>query len=132
MNIHHPKNEQYPQSEVIPQLLEIHPSISAKAAELLMKTSKRLMQQPEAYNQSWPIHDSCGTPCCILGHCASFIGRTAVGPCDATLVGLTDSQFYSLFWRSRWPDQFSFPLNPYGVNAETAVARIEYFLRTGK
>lgn len=122
---------QHPQTEAIPQPLEIHPSVSPKAAGLLLSVVEVLIKTPHRYRQWWPLN-SCETPCCILGHMAAFAGRSCFSPDSCDEAGLTLPQFESLFLWSRWPATFQKGLGQHSAAAPEAIGRIEHFLRTGE
>lgn len=117
----------FPQTEEIPVPLEIHPSVSPLAAELLMKVAERLALNPACYNQQWPRH-SCNSPCCIIGHMEHLSGVDG--------NGLTEHQRQSLFYVSHWPEG----LQPEertimaveSIPASDGIARIEHMLKTGQ
>lgn len=128
MNKTTPKSLQvHPQTTEIPEPLTIHPSVSPLAAELLMKTARELMVRPWLYDQSKPIARECGAPCCIIGHMMNFSGQGGMA-CEPQRVGLSSSQFVSIF------HAFSWPVHPKGsaTTAAEGIARIEHFLRTGE
>lgn len=133
-----PSDLVHPQVEAIPAQLEIHPSVSWLAAELLMKTSEMLSREPRRYNQA--ICDTeqhgCGSPCCILGHMLLFVNvlthgiNAEIKSLRAEQTGLSTEQLDRLFFRHQWPAQWKKDSNL--ATPEEGIARIEWFLRTGE
>lgn len=122
----------HPQEIAIPETIQVHPSVSPKAAALLEGVIEVLMVNPERYDQMWG-QSYCGTPCCILGHCAA-LAKIGTGEWSVYTVrdqlGLTYEKFDKIYWDTSWPEQF----RGSGTNTTTqamAVARIEHFLKTG-
>lgn len=125
----------FPQTEEIPVPLEIHPSVSPLAAELLMKVAERIATDPHQYNQgNFTGHHKCNSPCCILGHCALVAGLRldydGTGNKNANPLGLTNQQYINLFWAGLWPVSTLGEMNK--ITAQQGIARIEFFLRTGQ
>lgn len=130
---------QFPQRETIPAPLEIHPSVSPLAAELLLKVAEVLAARPKLYNQQIPYPAECGAPCCIIGHME--MEARAMGLRE---IGLTGEQSNAIFLFNKWPEQFRNPVHERywkgkcrgcltsTVTAPEGIARIEHFLRTGE
>lgn len=119
----------HPQVEAIPAPLEVHPSVSPLAAELLMKTAEVLHMKPELYNQQYPTH-RCNSPCCIVGHMEAFAGESDM--CGKA-VGLTYEQYRGIFnYPSGWPAHLvKFEMRACEVPASMGIARIEHMLTHG-
>lgn len=132
-------NITYPQTVEIPAPFEIHPSVSPKAAELLLGVIEVLMTRPLDYHQGIGyVKAECGTPCCILGHMyilqsgRPLQGAHFVGTDSGTAFGLTEDQSLSLYVSPFWPSPWKQKSDTDWVHPETAIARIEHFLRTGE
>lgn len=115
----------HPQTVAVPEPLTVHPSVSALAAELLMKTCEQIAKEPDSYNQQVPTR-MCGSPCCITGWMEHFAGGYN--------IGLTREQERSLFlWFSGWPNHLQGGFDrAKDVTADFGIARIEHFLTTGQ
>lgn len=131
------QNTVYPQTVEIPEPLEIHPSVSPLAAELLMKTAERLAAEPSSYNQAdCAGRGTCNSPCCIIGHMLVFAGcweldsHTSVA---RARIGLTQSQRDALYHASRWPILFQVADKSLReIIPAQGIARITHFLSTGQ
>lgn len=127
----------FPQTEEIPVPLEIHPSVSPLAAELLMKVAEILANEPARYCQAKFSGHRCGAACCILGHMAASAGMRLpfdeTGELNAHNLGLTSLQYRRIFSHSLWPECIGAMNLAYKeVTPMLAIARIEHFLRTGQ
>ena len=130
---------QHPQLIESPQPLEVHPSVSPVAAELLMGAAERIARHPDQYAQrhlAKHFH-KCGTACCILGHMGEIRGVAACAYVAQEKMGLTPRQFDAICYTENWPKYFKnrYPGVDYKnmeIPAEVGVARIEHFLRTGE
>jgi hypothetical protein len=127
----------HPQTVDVPLPLEVHPSVSPLAAELLMKTCDAIAREPKEYDQSLPISRGCGSPCCIIGHMGNLIGfRGSLDTHNCEKIGLTVAQYKAIWSAYSWPAQFyqrgGNELRWPDIPALTAIARIEHFLRTGE
>ncbi len=118
----------FPQTEAIPQPLEVHPSVSPLAAELLMKTAEKLAKSPSCYNQQEP----CGSVCCIIGHMEIILAGKHLPFYDDSL-GLTNTQYHRIFEYSQetWGKLYSTD-RAFAIPASVGIARIEHMLRTGQ
>lgn len=126
------KTTTFPQTIEIPSPLEIHPSVSPLAAELMMKTAEVLAATPQLYLQHTAGAGSCNTPCCIFGWMRRFSGEENTYWKDCiTSVGLTPQQAESIFKYWEWPACVA-PRNKLLITAHEGIARIEHFLRTGE
>lgn len=128
---------QFAQEVEIPLPLEVHPSVSQKAAELLLGVIEVLMRKPEMYNQMGTHQMECGTPCCIIGHMRVLSGDRFAD--RHKKLGLSVNQCESLFHATKWPEQFkpshgdvSYSTICERIPASVGIARIEHFLRTGE
>lgn len=121
-------NVQHEQTVEIPLPLEVHPSVSAKAAALLEGVMEALMKTPAMYRQSNADH-RCGSPCCIIGHMRAQLGVYG-HYCDPGILdslGLKEEQAKRLFSSHYWPTPHNSDPSP-----AQGIARIEHFLRTGE
>lgn len=115
----------HPQTVEIPQPLDVHPSVSQRAQEILMQVAELLAKSPERYAQRTP----CGSCCCIIGH------AEALGHGES---GLSQTQRSRIFLMMYWPTALMKAAQPYynsmavDVPASIGIARIEWFLRTGE
>ncbi len=125
-------NTTFPQTIEIPQPLEVHPSVSPKAAALLEGVIEVLMKEPQRYHQLQPS-SHCGSPCCIVGHMQILSAGDD--------LGLTPEQFNDIYYTSNWinkgipgVDEHYNKQGCAGHNlpASIGIARIEHFLRTGE
>lgn len=123
-------NAVHPQTVEIPQPLEVHPSVSSLAAELLMKTAELLAHEPACYLQSNP----CGSVCCIIGHMEAIAGVDTLFGDSSTHVriGLQGDQYEKIFHLPEWPAHIRQNYASENVPASIGIARIEHFLRTGE
>ena len=115
----------FPQTVAVPEPLEIHPSVSALAAELLMKVCDILHAEPARYDQGTE-RSSCGGPLCIVGHMKALAGSKK--------IGLTEEQYIAIWSAAGWPSQFR-EFDKYeswrDIPATNGIARIEHMLTTG-
>lgn len=119
----------FPQTEVIPQPLTVHESVSPLAAELLMKAAEILAKTPERYYQG-ECTNECGAPCCIIGHMLWLVGaQDLLSSSKAALdsIGLSNIQRDRIYHTFYWPMKHT--RNP---SPQEGIARIEHFLRTGE
>lgn len=130
------QNPVYPQTVEIPEPLEVHPSVSPLAAELLMKTAERIAANGKSYVQE-RCDPSCGSACCIIGHMQDVAGVYYNYPTaglnrveTAPRIGLTLHQFERLFYTHNWPTPCGCNLNE--ATPEQGIARISHFLSTGQ
>lgn len=126
----------FPQVVEIPVPLEIHPSVSPLAAELLMKAADAIHRDAKIYRQDG-CDPSCDSACCIIGHCQQAAGvyfnRRPAGlnrEETAHLLGFSAKQFDSIFYTNLWPTSHGIGHNE--ATPEQGIARIEHFLRTGE
>ena len=140
-------NTQFTQLVEIPQPLEVHPSVSPKAAALLEGVIEILMREPSRYNQMQEFPSSCKSPCCILGHMRQVAGVSAT-LAEHGDVNLTYQQQERLLHFADWPASCkelgyealkakfgeNYWLLPTSENlpASVGIDRIEHFLRTGE
>ncbi len=125
----------HPQEIAVPLPIEVHPSVSPKAAELLGGVIAVLLKTPEKYNQQEP-YSVCGSPCCIMGHMA-LMGY------PGTSSGLTSDQTFGIEYLSGWPAHLREAVQNTAeadghrkltmeyATPEQGIARCEHFLRTG-
>lgn len=126
-------NATHPQTVEVPVPLEVHPSVSPLAAELLMRVVEEIGSRPENYNQQNPVRkrwlSGCESPCCIIGWMEHFAGQS---DCSGAAVGLTKRQYDSIFSYGQWGQFLDVQKLAKDVPASVGIARIEHFLRTGE
>lgn len=131
------QNTVYPQTVEIPKPLEIHPSVSPLAAELLMKTAEILAAQPSSYDQSdCGGRGTCNSPCCIIGHMLVFAGCWELASHTSAAqqrIGLTQDQRDVLYSPYRWPGHLRVAGRSWSeITPAEGIARISHFLSTGQ
>ncbi len=119
----------HPQTIEVPEPLVIHPSVSPKAAVLLMQVADELHRNPAGYNQQKPVHH-CGAACCIIGWMEHFSNEAP--DWFGEKIGLTKRQHSNIFNYPLWGKFYNRHIRSYEVPASTGIARIEHFLRTGE
>lgn len=129
-------NTVHPQTVEVPLPLEVHPSVSPLAAELLMKTYETIVREPKLYHQGVRyVKEDCASPCCILGHMSvAKNGRHAHGvyTWSGAGLGLTHEQTTAIYTSTIWPAPFTQKNSCELCPVEIGLARIEHFLRTGE
>lgn len=139
MNTQTHQGKVYEQTEVIPEVLEVHPSVSARYAKGLIAACDYFSKYPEHFNINHASRSSKNEGCivCIANELVpgtvtneEMLDNT-VSHWDKNHQRIAGFQYprgdiRRVWYMSQWPSQFS------PQKKEDAVPRTEHFLRTGE
>lgn len=123
--------------------MAFHETLPPRLVELLRQAKDQILAAPYAFRMeecAQQVRNGCGTALCILGHMAvldqpRLLKGKAIDEKDWAIIrwrmakqneGLLGGEWQSLFVQGLWPPHFD------PNSAESAAARIDYWLETGQ